>query len=86
MVVISGNALNSTLPIAIIVPLTSKLKGYPTSVRLHPGKKNGLKTEADALPFQIRTLAMSRFKKLIGSVTASDMRAILQGLFAVLVH
>ena len=86
VVVISGNTLNSALPIAIVVPLSSKLKGYPTSVRLRPTKTNGLKTEADVLPFQVRTLATTRFKKLIGNVTANELREIIKGLFVVMTH
>jgi len=86
VVVISGNTLNSALPIAIVVPLSSKLKGYPTSVRLRPTKMNGLKTEADVLPFQVRTLATTRFKRLIGNVTANELRDIIRGLFVVMTH
>ena len=86
VVVISGNTLNSALPIAIVVPLSSKLKGYPTSVRLRPTRMNGLKTEADVLPFQVRTLATTRFKKLIGNVTANELREIIKGLFVVMTH
>jgi len=86
VVVISGNTLNSALPIAIVVSLSSKLKGYPTSVRLRPTRMNGLKTEADALPFQVRTLATTRFKKLIGNVTANELREIIKGLFVVMTH
>ena len=86
VVVISGNTLNSALPIAIVVPLSSKLKGYPTSVRLRPTRMNGLKTEADVLPFQVRTLATTRFKKLIGNVTANELRDIIRGLFVVMTH
>lgn len=86
VVVISGDTLNSALPIAIVVPVSSKLKGYPTSVRLRPSRTNGLKTEADVLPFQVRTLAVTRFKRLIGSVTTNELRTILKGLFVVLAH
>ena len=86
VVVISGNTLNNALPIAIVVPLSSKLKGYPTSVRLRPTRMNGLKTEADVLPFQVRTLATTRFKKLIGNVTANELRDIIRGLFVVMTH
>ena len=86
VVVISGNTLNNALPIAIVVPLSSKLKGYPTSVRLRPTRMNGLKTEADVLPFQVRTLATTRFKKLIGNVTANELREIIKGLFVVMTH
>ena len=47
---------------------------------------NGLKTEADVLPFQVRTLATTRFKKLIGNVTANELREIIKGLFVVMTH
>lgn len=84
ILVISGNSLNNALSIVIVVPLSSKIKNYPTSVRIRPSSANGLSKEAEALPFQVRAITKGRLKKKIGTVTHSDLRKILEGLFFVL--
>lgn len=86
VVIISGNTLNGTLPIVIVVPVTSKIKSYPTCVLLRKGRANGLKKDSEAIPFQIRTITKKRLTKRIGRVTNEELRGILKGLFAVLVH
>ena len=86
VVIISGDTMHQTLPIAIVVPLSSKLKAYPASTLLRPNATNGLRKDTYALPFQIRTLANTRFRKKIGSVTQNELREILRGLFIVLTH
>ena len=45
VVIISGNTLNEVMPIVIIVPITSKIKSYPTCVRLPADKITGLKKD-----------------------------------------
>lgn len=84
ILIISGNALHSAVPIAIIVPLSSKIKNYPTAVSIRPSKTNGLSKDAEALPFQVRTVTTGRLKKRIGNVTEEEMRKIIEGLFLVL--
>jgi mRNA interferase MazF len=86
VVVISGDTMNSALPVAIVVPMSSQLKSYPTSVLLRPNRVNGLKKDAEALPFQVRTLAKVRFIKRIGRVTPEELRNIVKGLFVVLTY
>lgn len=86
VVIVSGNTLNEALQIVIVVPVTSKIKSYPTCVLLRKSRTNGLKKDGEAIPFQIRTLTKKRLMKRIGSVTNEDLRGILKGLFAVLTH
>lgn len=86
VLIISGNPLNNVLPIVIAVPLSTKLKSYPTSVRLRPNNTNGLKKETEALPFQVRTIAKGRLKKHVGSVRSSELQEVIQGLVFVLTH
>ena len=86
VIVISGETLHNALPIAIVVPLSSRPKSYPASVLLRPNPINGLRKETEAMPFQIRTLARTRFKKRMGNVTPSELREIIKGLFLVLTH
>jgi mRNA interferase MazF len=84
VVIISGNALNETLPIAIIVPITSKIKSYPTCVLLRKGRTSGLKKDGEAIPFQIRAVSKRRLTKKIGRVSVEELRQIIKGLFVTL--
>lgn len=86
VVVISGDTLNDALPITIVVPITSKVKAYPTCVLLKAGKAHGLKEASEAIPFQIRTVAKKRLLKKIGCVTGEELQEILRGLFITLTH
>jgi mRNA interferase MazF len=86
VVIVSGDTLNDTMPIIIVVPVTSQLKSYPTCVLLLASKTNGLTKDSEAIPFQIRTLSKKRLTKKIGRVTADELREILKGLFLTLTH
>ncbi len=86
VVIVSGDTLNETLPIVIVVPLTSKIKSYPTCVLISPNRSNGLKKSAEAIPFQIRTIAKKRLTKRIGQITPSELREVIKGLFVSLTH
>jgi mRNA interferase MazF len=84
VVIISGNTMNETLPVAIACSLSSKIKEYPGCVFVRACKESGLKQDSEVIVFQVRTLAHSRLVKKIGSVSSEEFRAILQGLQEVL--
>lgn len=86
VVVISGNTLNDALPIVIVVPITSKIKSYPTCVVLESSKASGLKKDSEAITFQIRAVAKKRLSKRIGRIGGGELREILKGLFVALTH
>ena len=86
VVIISGNTLNETLPISIVVPVSSKIKGYPTSVVLDPSTTNGLKKKSEATPFQVRAVSSTRLVKRIGRVSSEELKQIIRGLFMSLTH
>jgi mRNA interferase MazF len=85
VVVVSGNTMNETLPVSIVCPLSSSIKEYPGCVRIKANKESGLKSDSEVITFQIRTLAHARLTKKIGTVTVSELRAIMQGLQEILV-
>lgn len=85
-VIVSGDALNDALPIVIVVPITSKIKSYPTCVLLQANKTNGLPKDSEAVPFQIRAIAKKRLTKRIGHLTETELREIIKGLFLTLTH
>jgi len=86
VVIVSGDTLNDALPIVIVVPITSKIKSYPTCVLLLASKTNGLKEDSEAVPFQIRAIAKKRLTKKVGNVAEAELREILKGLFLALTH
>jgi mRNA interferase MazF len=86
VVIISGDTLNEALPIVIVVPLTSRIKSYPTYVALSADKTNGLAKDSEAIPFQIRTIAKKRLTKQIGHTTEAELREIIKGLWVTLTH
>lgn len=86
VVIISGNTLNEALPIVITVPVSSKIKSYPTCVMLKASGTSGLKKDSEAITFQIRALAKKRLGKRVGHIAAEELREILKGLFVALTH
>ena len=86
VVIVSGDTLNDALPIVIVVPITSKIKSYPTCVLLIASKSNGLKEDSEAVPFQVRAISKKRLTKSIGRTTQEELREILKGLFLTLTH
>lgn len=86
VVIISGDTFNDALPIVIVVPVTSKIKSYPTCVLLLASKMNGLGKDSEAVPFQVRAIAKKRLAKRVGHITEEELREILQGLFLALTH
>lgn len=86
VVIVSGDTLNEALPVIIVVPLTSKIKSYPTCVLINPNRANGLKKSVEAIPFQIRTIAKKRLTKRVGNIAASELREIIKGLLITLTH
>lgn len=80
VVIVSGDALNAHMPVVIVVPLTTRLKGYPTSVRLEPTRENGLTKTGEAIAFQIRAIDKDRLRTRLGAVTPRDLKAIIEGV------
>ncbi len=71
VVIISGNLLNTYLPVAIVIPLTSKIKNYKGNPILVPDDKNGFKTASEMLVFQIRSISKDRLAEKLGEVDQS---------------
>jgi mRNA interferase MazF len=80
VVIISGNMLNQYLPVVIICPLTTKIKGYKGNVILDPDTKNGLSEKSEIVIFQIRSVSKERLHRKIGSITDAQLTEIKYGL------
>ena len=55
----------------IVVPLTTKVKGYKGNPVLKPTKENGLKTESEMLVFHIRSVSKERLVRKLGSIDSA---------------
>ncbi|WOK07553.1 type II toxin-antitoxin system PemK/MazF family toxin [Imperialibacter roseus] len=74
VVIISGNLLNTHLPIAIVIPLTSKIKSYKGNPILVPDDKNGLKSISEMLIFHIRSISKDRLIEKLGEIDQSTVQ------------
>ena len=73
--VVSPDEINATLPVAIVVPLTTRKRNYPTRVKLdsiasHTGKVSY------AIIDQIRTVSHARFKNHVCDINQKEVQAI----------
>jgi mRNA interferase MazF len=72
-VIISGNVLNTYLPIVILCPLSTKIKNIKGNVILTPSNSNGLTHKSEVLTFHIRSVSKERLVKKIGSITNEQL-------------
>ena len=80
VVIISGNVLNTHLPIVIACPLTTKIKNYKGNIILRPNAKNGLLDKSEVMVFNIRSISKERLFKQVGEITSSQLKDIKHGL------
>jgi mRNA interferase MazF len=74
VVILSGNLLNTYLPVVITVPLITKVKKYKGNPILQPTGSNGLKCESEILIFHIRSISKDRLVKKIGHITTEELQ------------
>jgi len=73
VVVLSGSAMNTHSGLCIVCPLTSKIKGYPGSLKIRALARNGLREDSELMLFQIRTITQKRLSKKLGSISAKEL-------------
>lgn len=86
VVIVSGNAMNDNLPICIVCPLSSKIKGYKGCLVLKKDIFNRLESDSEIITFQIRTIAAGKLIKKIGTITNDQMNIIRLGLSEILTY
>ncbi|MFA6991669.1 MAG: type II toxin-antitoxin system PemK/MazF family toxin [Candidatus Gracilibacteria bacterium] len=84
VVVVSGNTMNDNFGVAIVCPISSKIKNYPVCVQLKKNKTNNLKQDSEIITFQIRTISKNRLIKKLGKITDEDLAEVFKGLNTVL--
>jgi mRNA interferase MazF len=68
VVILSGNMLNSHLPLVFAAPLTTRVKRYKGNPVILPETENGLAEASELLVFHFRSMSRERLVKKIGSV------------------
>lgn len=63
----------SAYPVTIVCALSSKLKGYPSMVRVTPSAGNGLTQVSEVNTAQIMTVQKDRLVTLRGRLSEGDM-------------
>ena len=84
VVILSGNLLNTHLPLVICCPLTSKIKNYKGNIVLKPNSDNKLTQDSEILLFHIRSLSKDRLLRKIGCITKSDLELLKKSLTEIL--
>ena len=82
--IISGNLLNTYLPIVIACPLTTQIKNYKGNLIMDPTKENGLKKKSAVDCFQIRAISHRRFSEQIGRITKYELNSIRKSISLIL--
>ena len=80
---IVGHDALASLPLTIIVPITSWDDKYAQAdwhVKLGASPENGLKQPFSADTFQVRSISRMRLVKQLGNLGEADMAAIGEGL------
>jgi mRNA interferase MazF len=78
-----GNGV-AAYPFTIVLAISSRLKGYPAMVRVEPSPQNGLAQPSEIHTGQILTVAKDRLTKLVGHVSAEEMRKVEEKLAYIL--
>lgn len=72
VLVVSPNEMNDQLNTAIVAPMTTRIRNWPSRVLINHGGKEG-QVALD----QLRTLDKGRLKKSLGALDASSSDAVL---------
>lgn len=61
-------------PVTIVCAVSSKLKGYPSMLRVAPSEENGLSEPSEVNAAQIMTVQKDRLVQRIGRLSEADLR------------
>jgi mRNA interferase MazF len=84
-VVVSSDGLGK-LPVKLVAPITEWKQHYANNlwhVRIDPDANNGIQKPSVVDAMQIRTVDLSRFGRMIGSLPATTMEEIVAAIAAV---
>lgn len=70
VVILSGNMLNTIMPVVFAAPLTTKVKGFKGNPVILPDENNGLDHTSELLVFHFRSMSSERLTEKIGFVNS----------------
>ena len=68
VVILSGNMLNTIMPVVFAAPLTTKIKRFKGNPVIQPDQDNGLTQTSELLVFHFRSMSKARLTEKIGAV------------------
>lgn len=68
VVILSGNMLNTIMPVVFTAPLTTKIKRFKGNPVIQPDQDNGLSQTSELLVFHFRSISKERLSERIGTV------------------
>ncbi len=68
VVILSGNMLNTIMPVVFTAPLTTKIKRFKGNPVIQPDEENGLSQPSELLVFHFRSMSKERLTEKIGHV------------------
>ncbi len=77
-IIIAGNAFLVS-GVAIVCPITTKIKKYAGNLVIKANKLNGLSEDSEILINQVRTISQERIIKKLGCVTQKELEQIFEG-------
>lgn len=80
IVILSGNLLNTYLPVVISAPLTSQIKNYQGNPIIEPNDSNGLSKNSELMIFHIRSISKERLVRKIGEISSLELEEALETL------
>lgn len=78
VVVLSRQRVIELLQTVIVAPVTSRIRGLPSEVRL--GVDNGLKTESAVNLDHVQTVSKRQLRHFVGSLTPAQMTEVCRAL------
>lgn len=70
----------SGYPVTMVCAVSSKLKGYPSMIRVSPSPENGLTEVSEVNSAQIMTVQKGRLGPLLGRLSSADMAQVTEKL------
>ncbi len=68
VVILSGNMLNTFMPVIFVAPLTTKIKCFKGNPVIQPDQNNSLDQTSELLVFHFRSISRERLREKIGYV------------------
>lgn len=81
-IVVQNDVANAVqaYPVTIVCAISSKLKGYPSMVRVEPTPENGLTETSEINAAQVMTIQKDRLMLRRGQLSAKEMKLLEQKL------